>query len=373
MASGDWQYMAARMTGDGYFDILETELPITIDSIDRSLSAPSSMGGVITNEVERLKIGGRLLLEPWNTVIIAVASGYIRGMTIYRRPTFNGPTWALDQIGLSGYPLKQIYDGEKVYIDTDPLDIVREVWNHLQSQPGGNLGVTIDQLASPIRVGKPAEQVEFTTGAGENVSFEAGPRKLNWWQTTDCMKVVNDYSKETPFDWREDLSWNGDQPHCHIAMGYPTIGGRRTDLNGFILGQNLSTEPAAAGGEYANQLHVLGAGEGRDRVRGFARRTDGRIRRAEAIEDDSLESIRAANVAAETGLAVRRGELTVDNITVYDHPNAPLEAIELGNSYKLFAVTEHFEVDTYVRVVARSDAPGQSDHATLTVVREELR
>jgi len=358
MATGEWNFLAGRLAGDGSIDIIETELPINVEAIDRNLSAPSTMDGSISNEVKRLKVNGRPIFEPWNTVLIAEASGLIRGMTIYRKPTFDGPKWSLDQIGLPGYALGMPFTDEKVYTKADPLNIFRDVWAHLQGQQNGNLGLTIDDLKSPVLVGSDAVE-------GDS---ESGPRLLNWWSTLDLGKTIDDLARETPFDWVERYSWQGDQPHCHIGLGYPTIGGRKDHLR-LVLGENLASEPSVSEGDWVNQTYVLGSGEGRDRVRGYAGVADSRLRRVRVVDDKGKASVDQANARAREELNALRGHFIVDTLEVFDHPNAPLEAIELGDEIPLFAEMDWAEVDDYVRVVGKSESPVKSDVATLTVVR----
>lgn len=365
----DWDYQAGRINGDGTIDIIETDLPIKIESIDRRLSAPSSMRGEISQPLQRLKNQGRPVFEPWQTVILAVADDDIRGMAIYRKPTFTGEAWNLDLIGLPGYAIGQPYDGEQQFVQADPLDIYRHVWAHLQGKPRGNLGITVDPLTSNVRVGTESEDVEFATGAGEQVSFEAGPRKFSLWSTPDLGKVIDDYARSTPFDWLETFSWDGIQPHCHIRLGCPTIGGRKTAPR-FVLGENLATEPSVTTEDYATEVFVLGNGEGRDAIRGYAGDNSIGIRRALLVNDNSIETVTEANVLAHDTLVSMRSQFVVEELEVHQHPNAELEAIELGDEIQLYAETTWATVDDWVRVVGRSDAPGRSDVTRLTVVRQ---
>lgn len=360
MTAGEWNFLAGRLVGDGNIEILETELPIEVSSISRRLSAPGAMDGTITNAVRRLKVGGRPIFEPWNTVLIAEASGVIRGMSIYLKPTFTGATWDLSQVGLSGYLQGMPYDGEATFNNADPLDIFRHLWDHAQSFAGGNLGVTIDREAtSPVRVGTPETE-------GDS---ESGPRKYNWWESTDLGAEVDNLAKETPFDWLETVFWEGDTARCHIDLGYPTIGTRK-DQYRLVLGENMAEIPSVTESDFYNGVLALGAGEGRARVRGWAGVSDGRLRRVRTIDDKGLSDVGRATARANEELNATRGQLIVDTVTVYDHPNAPLEAIELGDELPLYAETDHVTVDAYVRVVGKDESPQTSDQATLTVVRQ---
>lgn len=369
MASGDWNYMAGRLTGDGHIEVIEPELPINVSSVTRGLSAPSAMSATILNPTRRLMNGGRPVFEPWNTVILAEAAGNLKAIGVYQpNPTFVGEEWSLTLAGLPSYAIGMPYTDSKYFIEADPLDIFRHIWTHLQAQPRGNLGITIDQLTSPVRVGKQVENVNFQTQAGEQVAFEAGPRKLNWWDTTNLGKEIDDYAKETPFDWLETVSWDGDEPRCHIKLGYPTIGGRKTGPR-LVLGENLATIPSVTETDYASEALVVGAGEGRDSVRGAASRNDSRIRRVKVVEDKSKKSKKAANALASETLARTNGEFIVEEVTVYDHPNYPLESIEPGDEVTLYAETDIVLVDQWVRVVSKTETPAESNVATLTIVR----
>jgi hypothetical protein len=359
--AGEWSYYAGKLNGEGGI-VGIVELPdFKVGSIDTAMSAPSTWRGTIDSEVKELRgLNGRPILEPWNAVIMAEASGQLRGLGIYRRPTFNGRNWDLDVIGLSGYPLDMPYDGEIEFVKADPLDMFRHAWNHLQTRPGGNLGVSIGTTKSPILVGTP-------TPADATGSFDEGPRKWNWWDTHNLGQEIDSLARETPFDWVEQVSWNVNTPTCHIALGYPTIGGRSTHR--FVLGENLATEPTATGSDFVNETWVVGNGEGRARIRGRAGITDGRIRRVKVIEDQDERSLASANSRASRMLSMTRGQLVIDSIEVYDHPNAPLAAIELGSEYPLYAETDHALIDDVVRVVGKSESPDATDKATLTVIR----
>lgn len=354
----EWNYLAGRLIGDGTIDVLESDLPIAVGSINRNLSAPQTLEGTITNEVKRLKVDGKPLFEPWNSVIIAEADGLIRGMAIYREPSFTGASWQLSTVGLGGYPSGQPYDGTKSYVQADPLQVFRDVWAHLQSRPDGNLGVTVDSLASAAKVGTAAS----TTDGSE------GPFKLGLADSPDLGQTIDRLAADTPFDWLEQCFWDGDDPHCHVKLGQPSIGGR-SPLYRFVLGENLATDPTMKSEGYANQVYVVGAGEGADAIKGYAGVRDGHIRRAKVISDTKSNTKAKADAVASRTLAANRGELTVDTIEVYDHPNAPLEAIELGNEYQLYVENDWTVLDEWVRVIGRSDAPGSDDRTTLTVVR----
>jgi hypothetical protein len=437
--SSDWNFLAGRLNGDGTVTITETELPISISSIESNLSAPSAMRGTISQEVKRLKgNNGRPIFEPFNTVILAEASGILKGYGMYRVPSYRGSDWELDIIGLPGYALGMPYDGDVTFVQEDPLNIFRHIWGHLQSFPMGNLGITSDTLNSPVRVGRAVEAVEAeaqqvsaarsildrlnaseavdatwgwtdapddvtkwkatllgqykgtggvvtnttaakawltnfiaTHTASSSSGFEDGPRRLNWWTTTDLGAEIDTLARTTPFDWVERVSWGAEEPLCHIELGHPTIGSFQRRQR-FELGVNMMTEPTVTESDFLNSAIVLGNGEGRDRVVGRSGLVDGRIRRVRTVSDESLFSRADANKRAQDEVAASRGFLVVDQIEVSDAPGFPLASIELGNEYRIFAEMDHATVDDTVRVVGKVESPDRNDSVTLTVIRSAV-
>jgi hypothetical protein len=361
--ASDWNFQAGRLTGDGHIEIIETELPIAVSSIETVLSAPCRMSGTITPGIARLKSGGRAVFEPHNTVLIAEADGAPRGLGIYQPDSsFEDGAWNISTLGLTSYAAGTPFVGEENFVGEDPLDIFRFIWDHLQAQPMGDLGITVDSLTSPVRVG---------TAATTEDSFEDGPRKLNLWDTPDLGREIDEYARSTPFDWLETLAWNGDYPQCHIKLGYPVIGGRYPKLR-LVAGENVLSRPRVQQHGYVNEVHVLGAGEGRARIRGQAGVTDGRIRRVRTIENPDVTSVADANRMASDELAVSRGDYFVDSVVVRDHPNAPLAELELGREIPLYSEGDQVDIDTWVRVIAKTETPGADSTAVLTLVGSSI-
>lgn len=362
--AGDWNFQAGRLTGDGQIEITETELDINITSIESVLSAPSRMSGTISPALLRLKQHGRAVFEPYNTVLVAEADGAVRGLGIYQpESSFDESGWSISTLGLTSYAAGTPYVGEQQFIQADPLDIFRHIWNHMQSQPMADLGITIDGETSPVRVG--------TAATEEEGSFESGPRLLNTWTTTDLAREIDELARSTPFDWLETLSWSGDYPQCHIKLGHPIIGGRHARLR-LVVGENILTTPRVLQNGYVNEVHVLGAGEGRARIRGYSGTSDGRIRRARTIEDPDITTVAAANRLASDELASSRGEYYVETVVVRDHPNAPIAELELGREVAVYSEGDQVDIDGWARVVAKSETPGSEGTASLTLVRSDI-
>ena len=326
-----WRYIASRLNGDGTEEFLDWELPLAGVAITNRLSGPDAIGASIAPEVATLKVNGSPLIQPWSTAIYAESEGQIRAGAIVTDITVEGPRLDIDCLGFPGYALDMPYTGEYSRVDIDPLDVVRDIWDHIQSARGGNIGLQVDDLKTGLKIGTPERDVEFETGTGEQVSFVAGPVKLMWYQTHNLGREIDKLAKDTPFDYRESHTWNGESIDHRLRLGYPTIGRRRHDLR-FVVGENIHLIPSVDFGEdYASEVLALGAGEGRKMIRGTNTRPDGRLRRVAVVPDKSLTSTTRANAFAGREVLRRLGLADVTEVTILDHPHAPLGSLDVGD------------------------------------------
>ena len=247
-----WRYLVFSEPAREYLG----EVDLADVQLTRTLSGPGELSAVVTP-------GQDISLSPWHVSVWAEdASGRIRGGGLLLPGDVSSDGPHVECMGFSGYPQGMPWTaGQVKYVDTDPLNIVRAIWAHLQAQPGGGLGVAVDATTSPVRVGEPERQVEFTTGGGQDVAFEAGPYSLDWWSSHDLGKNIDDLAVETPFDYLEHTVWAGESLAHRLELGYPTIGSRRTNLR-FEVGVNVTILPTLVGDEesYASEVHAFGCG-----------------------------------------------------------------------------------------------------------------
>lgn len=367
-----WRYLAQIWDGDGPATWFDWDLPLSGAQVTTTLSGPGGLSGTVPVEAGRLKRpDGQPLLAEWGAAVWAEADGQIRGGGIVTRSELDGPSWALECVGISGYVQGLPWTGTQYQgIQVDPLAVVRAIWARAQANPGGDLGVLVDSTTSPVRVGTAPEQVEFQTGAGTDVAFEAGPLVLAWWQTPDMGKVVDDLASGTPFDYLEETAWgSGDALVHRLRLGYPRLGRRRDDLR-FVIGENVSVVPAMTrdGDNYASEVLVLGAGEGRKQVNALVPATRGRLRRVAVVTDSAIRTHAGAVRRGRTELAARTGAGVVEQVVVRDHPHAPLGSWTVGDDIRVSGSLGWAELDTWVRVVGSSISPEAGDVATLRVV-----
>jgi hypothetical protein len=294
---GEWRYLAYRLNGDGTETQLDPELPLTDVSLSRTVSGANAMSAKLRPALARL-LGpdGMPIIKQWSTAIYAEESGQIRHGCIVSGIQKSGSNLDITGIGFTGAISGQPYEGSTFFVETDPLDIARHIWDHWQSFPGGNLGIQLDRKTKVGKlIGTVLKQVEFDTQNGP-VSFEAGPYKLNEWETDDLGGKFTGLASDHGFDYEERHAWSGENVEHFIDFAAPRMGTRRTDLR-FVVGENVLIPPSEDANEeaYASAILVRGAGTGATMKRALVPRAgEKRLRRIKIHTDNTLKT----NVAA---------------------------------------------------------------------------
>jgi hypothetical protein len=320
-------------------------------------AANEIVGKVDAREVADLDI------DEWSHYLHVEQNGEIRNSGIILPWAPGGPELTINAAGVTRYPHGQPYQGSFPLgnppgVNIDPLDVVRHIWSHLQSYADGKLGVIVAPTTSPVRIGEPPRDVEFTTGAGEEVAFTAGPYLLKWYEETDCGAEIDDLAKETPFDFREAPRWNEakDDVIQYVEIGFPRLG-RDQRLLAFAQGENLieALAPVEDDERYASEVITLGKGEGTARVRGRAStRIPRRVRRSTIVEVKNADSTARADALAFDDLSRRHGLLEVNEVNLLGtHPNAPFGSFAAGDD-----IPVRMTVDGYGHVIIRHRVEG---------------
>lgn len=382
-----WRFIVTRPDGAGGESLLVSDLPTADAKVQVNLSGPSSIQIKVPLYFHHL-VGedGNPIFQPWGTMIYVERNGIIVSGGIVDEIDATGGVLNLTAVGFTGYLLDMPFMGEYGAYDADPLDLARYIWAHVQSQPGGNLGVSVDGLRSNRRIGTrgiPAfrGRPEIRDSAGNVVTAAIPPRAevqdepflLSWYQTTNLLEVFNNLATVTPFDYAERHRWYDDRIVHHIDLAHPTMGRRRKDLR-FVVGENLTVAPKIyqTGTSYASDIMLLGSGEGSKKVRAISaqpRRT--RLRRVAIINDPSIPHPTLAKSMTDNELKYRTGLPNVADMKVMDHPNAPIGTFEVGDTIFVQASNSWFaNADMWVRIVSIEYLPGDEESVNLTVQKE---
>lgn len=362
----DWRYIASRLNGNGTETLLHTELPLTGVSITDTLSGPQAISASITPEIASLVAhDGGPVFEPWSTAIYAEKDGAIRAGTILADMTVReGSILDLDCIGFAGYPKDQPYTSTYSVIGRDAIDIMRDIWKHLQSQTRGNIGLKLGSGLSGIKLGTALKK-------GQQADSENGPYKLAWYDTPDLLDKINELVKLGRFDYRERHAWSGDTVAHYLDFGSPQLGRRRADLR-FMVGENVSIIPDTKyiGDDYADEIMALGSGEGSKMVKGVKGRPgEKRLRRAKVIQDRLANTTAKALAVADKELRNSLALPTIDQIKVWDHPHAPLGSWAIGD--EIFVQSPEGwqgNLALWARVISHTITPDDESVATLNLV-----
>ena len=147
-----WTFIAQRATTG---EILDWDVPLALESLEWQLSGPGSLKASVSPDVGGLRSDdGSPLLQEWGTLIYAESGGEIRWGGILVSSSFEGAKWDLEAAGFSTYPHARIYRGEYVRVQADPAEIIEHIWQHIQSTPDADLGVTVTGDSTPIRLGE---------------------------------------------------------------------------------------------------------------------------------------------------------------------------------------------------------------------------
>lgn len=335
---------------------LHSNLPIKAQPVDE-LNGAGSLGFTVEPEQAGFRTADGLpLFDSWGTLLHLEQGGEIQWSGLVCDSGWDGPRWSVEAAGVTSYPHGMLFDSTYQGIGVDPADVWRLVWAHLQGYPDGNLGVTISGSTS-LRVGRPAEDVEFTTGGGEDVAFQAGPYRLDWWDNPDCGKELSTLAEEGPFEFVERPRWNATKTDVVLEVQVADrIGRRATDLR-FAQGENLEMVPFDQDGDgYASEVVALGRGEGKAALRArVATQVPGRLRRARLIDTtkDVAQLSRLTSLArAEHKRRSRR--LSTAQAVVREHTHAPFGTFGPGDEI-LVRADAHWlgSVASWQRIVSR--------------------
>lgn len=354
----DWRFYLLEMPSQEWID---KDLPLIGATVVRTPNAPRAIAGSLPLGLESLyDENGQLRVVKWGCAIVAHQEG--------REPVFgivddvilgDGGSLQVQAGGFTMYPEEMPWLGpEFTGVKVDPLDMVRKIWDHLESFDDGYIGVTVDDTVSPVRIGEEIEEVSFETGTGELVEFEAGPFRLARWVTDNLGSVITKLQEETPFDYREHSYWDGEAIKHRLEIGYPTLGVRRHDLT-FEVGYNVVAPPPMQGDDYASEVWMQGAGEGRNKLKTSSHLVSStptnRMRRVHVETDKTVKSQIQATRAARPILALLSGENSISTLEVIDHPLAPFYAYEEGDEIYVTGDAGWVELNHWVRITEISD------------------
>lgn len=344
-----WRFYLRSVPSGAWID---KDLPLVDGEVTPMLSGPASIRGTVPVELASLRDSrGALVVREGGCELIAEDVGRRTYSGIVDKVTISGQSLVLEAGGFSmitnGTPwLGPSFAGIKV----DPLAMVRKIFAHVGSYEDVAVPVIVDETVSSVRIGEEERQVSFTTSTGETVEFETGPYKLNWWSTDDLSKEVADLSEQTPFQYREITTWADDEPVHRLELGYPSVGGSKDDLR-FEVGLNVVANPSINQTEYASEVIVFGAGEGRKKVSSGPISVGGnRSRKVHQHTDTSIRTKAAAISKARQIVKQMQGGNSIESLDVMDHDMARFGSFWEGDHIRVVGDAGWADLDLWVLI-----------------------
>ena len=316
--------------------IVDWDLPIQSDfSYTTQLSGPSIMQGSFRPEIISVQ---ELGLDGYAYFFHAEIDGEIRATGLFLPPKYGEASLEFTCEGFAALPHYITWESTLSQIGIDPLTVVRNVWNHVQSNPLSNLGVVVSNATSTQKLGTAARTETITNPDGTTTTndIKEEPYELQWWDAVNCGDEIDNLSGQTPFDYRERVGWNSTKTDVTLLfdMGYPRLGVPRSNL--LFNDENiLEIVPIQEKADsFASEIIVIGAGEGSASIRGYAAQAFGkRIRKVHVVTDKTISTTARANTRATSELGLRKGNLfSIDEIVIRaKHPNASLGEYDIGD------------------------------------------
>ena len=365
MAVKGWRYLVFSAPAGDYLG----EVALTNVTISRVLSGPGRLTGRLRDSLDQLA-----LLKPWAVTVWAEdPRGIIRGGGILTPLEVDEHGVQIDAMGLSGYPDKMPWIGAtRDFYVTDACDVVREIWDHLQGEAGGNLGVEVDPLRCGVTVG-----TRLHTDAQGN-EVEPQPYRLSFFETHDLLSKIDELAGIGGFEYLERTEWapGGTKLRHRLRLGKPTVGARHSGVFAprLTIGENVAVVPTLVPTErcqVATGVLALGAGEGPETVNGritHARSADG-LRKVVVLSDKSITHRETLMAWARGTLDRMSGRPTPNSLDVVLTDETLHSAIEVGDEVLAAGAAGLVELDCWVRVTQLDYQPETSRmQATVEVI-----
>lgn len=232
--------------------------------------------------------------------------------------------------GFANYPKGMPWLENINWATNDIFDPVVEIWNHLQSYPGGNLNVQVYPQKSGVEMLPGYAYNGTLLNPNYYASFIRAVDKL------DCGDYIDALAKSSPFDYREESEWNADRTDVikRIHLGYPRLGDEQAHL-AFVLNENvLAAQPhTEVADDWVSDIGISGWFPGVEVSAELTNADPDRLRRYLNEEDLLVDSNERAAAWAHRKLARRQAPPYWETITIIpDHPNAPFGTFDVGDT-----------------------------------------
>jgi hypothetical protein len=329
---------------------LSHALPLRELEYGPELSGPGSLTGSLA---PRLLSQHPTLLDPGTTCIYVEEDDQITWGGLVWDVRTQGDTLRVEAASWSSYPqhrydLDGEFGGRGPYTYADRCQVIRDIWEYLQSVADGDLGVLVDDTTSTSTIGTP-----------EDVYHS------NFWEHNNLGDMIDDLvSGEATPDYTCTTAWNTARTDVvkRIRLGWPRLGARRTDI-AFASGVNIVEDPevALAGDDYAQVVVAAGFGDGRAKRRQISAVRNGRLRLEHVMDLPEIKGDDILTTRANAERAWRQTLGSVDQITLRNTKAAPFGSWQVGDDVHVRVHNAWTDYTGWCRITGwtiKPDAPG---------------
>ncbi len=312
------RYVATTLVGDGTETNPIPDLQLTDENLVVPLSDWPRLEATLTPE-------HAVQLTAGSSCIYTVADGgKVLAATIVDTLEEVGPAVKVTAFGFTSAPKDTPWVGaeQKLY-HANSGDVFRSIWAHLQSQPGGNLGLTLTPFTTEAWVGRNGTQTSDGVTTDVDEPYVLSPRS-----TRDLSERIG-VLLDDGIQFREKHGLAGN----HTLDCGMSIGDDLTSTLRFEVGANVTTDLSLWTKTVDSPTEVLVVGTGDTPPWGLARLDNpGRLRKVAVITDATVSTDAAAAARAQERLAKYARRVTSFTITVADGPLALIGSYDVGDT-----------------------------------------
>lgn len=214
-------------------------------------------------------------------------------------------------------------------IAIDPFAVIHRIWNHIQSYPSGNIGVTVTPTSSSTLL-LPGFYYDGSEFVADFFAYFVRAEDYR-----DCLEEITSLCRDIPIDFFEDSAWNSGKTAITktLRLAYPRGGVQQTSLS-FRQGENVREMAPASEQDmdWVSDVIVRGWWPGKMHSSTFSNADPLRFRRVVKDEDALINSRERSEVWARRKLKRRQVPRHWASITVdmYD-PAAPWGTYDVGD------------------------------------------
>lgn len=326
-----WRYVATTLRGDGTERDPIPDVPLTDVTVTKVLSEWATLDAKLTPEQP-------VDLVAWSSCVYVLHGSTVVAACIVESVEEEGATVSVSGIGFAGVPQDLPWTGpDRSYVGANSGDVYREIWDHIQSQPGGNLGMTV---------------TPFTTAAW--VGTTDNPFILKGSETSDLsaslVELVDD-----GIEYRERHTLAG----SHVLES-GKVGDDRTSLR-FELGENLSGAIKIRQAARDRPTELILVGDPELGVWGRATTGEtGRLRRVQRYTDANAKTTEQANARAAERLSAYASRRQSFTVTARDTIETPISAVDVGDTITIGGPTWSGRITATCRITSITYRPGDA-------------